>query len=126
MTLYSRLRGVSKKLIDKYGQQVTYIRNANPTPADVDKPWITGDSEKTEVSIVMLFIPDDRDKRETKNYSDRSVVPRGNTKGYTYGLAFEPQLKDTIRRGSVVYAIESITTYQPDSTEPLLYKIRLA
>ena len=125
-TFYDRLRTVSKKLIDKYGQKVTYVRTTNPVPADPNKEWIVGDSVTSEVEIQMLFLPDDRDKRETKNYSDRSVVSRGNTKGYTYGLGFEPSLKDTIKRGSQVYAIESITTYQPDSTSPLLYKIRLA
>lgn len=126
MTLYDRLRSVSKRLIDKYGQKVIYTRITNPTPVDPNKEWIKGDSNTSEVEIVMLFLPDDRDKRETKNYSDRSVVGRGNTKGYTYDLGFEPNLKDTIKREGQVYSIESITTYKPDITSPLLYKIRLA
>lgn len=124
-TLYDRLRGVSKKLIDKYGQEVTYTRNANPAPVDTNKPWILGAAETTEVKVQMLFLPDDRDNRETKNYSRRSAVSKGNTTAYTYGLSFVPQLKDNVTRGSQKYSVESVIEYQPDSTQPLLYKMRL-
>lgn len=128
-SLYDRMRSLSKAQIDDKGQQAFYIRNSNPNPVDADKPWLLGPTTIDETEIQMLFLPDTRDGRETKAYSHRSEVPKGNTKALTYGLTFEPQLKDIIRRplttGDVVYSIEAIATIQPDDSTPLLYKFRL-
>lgn len=126
MTVYDRLRSASKRLIDKFGQTVTYVINTNPTPADTDKPWVLGANSTVTKSIKMVFVPDSRDGRETKNYSRRSLVQKGNTSALTYGLDFEPQIKDTILRGSKTYTIESIVEVKPDDSDVIVYKMRLS
>lgn len=126
MSVYDRLRSASKRLIDKFGQTAVYIRNTNPEPSDVSKPWVLETNSVQTKSIKIVFIPDDRDNRETKNYSRRSLVQKGNTSALTYGLDFEPQLKDTIQRGSKIYTIESIIEVKPDDSDVILYKMRLS
>lgn len=127
--LYDNARAMAKRQIDEFGQKAYYVRNSNPPPVDTSRPWVLGPTTILEEEMQMLFLPDSRDGRETKNYSHRSEVPKGNTKGLTYGLSFEPQLKDIIRRplpsGDVVYSVQAIVTIQPDDSNPLLYKFRL-
>jgi hypothetical protein len=123
------MRELAAAQIADKGQKAYYVRNVNPTPADPTKPWIVGPVTQTEVEFDMVFLPDNRNSRETKNYVNRSEVPKGNTRCLAYGLTFEPQLKDTIRRplpgGDIIYSIESIIVVQPDASGAILYKFRL-
>lgn len=131
---FDDLRDVAEELIAEFGEKVTWVRIVNPTPETSSKPWRDEDvpsgadsSVETEVTVIVAFLPDDRDGRETRNYSRRSVVPKGNTTAYMTKPGFEPSLKDILRRTSISqsYNIESIVRIRPNADDVILYKMRL-
>lgn len=126
--IYDRLRNTSKRLIEKYGQieDVLWVKNLNPPPADVDKGWILGETETQEIPVTLIFLPDDRDMRETRHYSHRSVKPKGNALCFMPPVSFIPELKDKVKRNGFVYSVEAIVKWKPNDEQAILHRIRLA
>lgn len=123
---------MSLRLIDKYGQLVTWRQLENGTPADVAKPWVPGASVPTDhTGIKVAFVTDkDQDKessrfsRATAGSSTLSDVHTGNVVGLMGNVSFVPTIKDVVLRGSEVLRIHSIETIEPNSEGALLYKIK--
>lgn len=125
MTFFDRLRNVSKKLIDKYGVDVTYLRHINPSPVDPNKPWILGDTTVTEIpKVKFVFIPISKNNSESVYYEYKTDTVSGKMWGYCYGLGFEPSLKDAISRNGEILNIEAIITTDPDLSGTIIHKIR--
>lgn len=130
-TIYTRLGAMVTRLVDKYGQKESVIWqvNADGAPADPDMPWLPTENPPVQIPVTILFAPDERDQRETKNFTRRSTVPRGSQQAYMGPVSFEPSLKDTILRDldgvTITYAIESIDIIRPSDASASAYIIRL-
>lgn len=127
MAVFDRMRGVSERLISKYGQTITWRKNTNPQPLNSAEPWNLNTVETVEYpNEKMVFVPDERDQRETKNYSKRSSVIKGNTTGYLWPVSFTPALQDTVIRGNRVYTVVAIIEVKPNEEQGIVNQVRLA
>ena len=125
MPVYDHFRDMATRLIERFGQEATWNKNENGAPFDPDKPWVPGDTVSTEFPVIMAFLPDTYDQRETLNFTRRSSVPTGTIVGYLGPSVFTPALKDTVKRGDVTYSVENIVEIRPNTEQGIIYILRL-
>lgn len=126
MAIYDSFKAFGSRLVAKYGQDVTWSKIRDGTPSDSNKPWVPGDSEVTNYSVKMVFVPDSYDNsRGAYEYFPKSDLPVGVVIGIMVDVPFVPSLKDTVSRGGHILRIEDIKEVRPNSESATLWKIRM-
>lgn len=125
MGIYETLGATSKRLIKKYGQQVTYqTRSSTPLP-DADKPWLPSDAVSEEQPVRMVFTKDRLDDREALRYMKDTEIVDGQINAimaFVEGLV--PKLKDVIIRNGQMLTIDNINPVSPGGVI-LIYQFEL-
>lgn len=125
MALYDRQIETARRMIEKYGQSVTW-RKITEILEDDDKPWepSEGDEEDSpvDVTVSICFLPMDLQNKKLVQYMTGKEVATGFLVGLMGEVSFSVDIKDTVVRGSEVIKIASIDTLAPNG-RPILYTI---
>jgi len=108
-----------KRMINKYGQQVTY-RVTNANIADLNKPWIQLDDVlPVEYQSYIIFLSPSsnglsRIGQELLQYMNKDEVAEGTIRGYMAASTFTPKLSDIVVRDGEELKIDAIDTLAPN------------
>jgi hypothetical protein len=125
MARFDSMIAMTKRLIEKNGQTVTWRQITNGTPPDQDKPWKPAASVNADNPVKMVFLPSDRENREFIQYLTGTTVKTGDLLAYMGQVSFAPSAKDVIVRGNVEYVVETIDLVEPNDEGVILYIIEL-
>lgn len=124
MGVYDRQRNTAKRLIEKYGERVTWLKIENGAPVDPSKPWNTPSIVPAELSVNIAFFPTDSTVNPFLHYMTDKDVLTGSEIGYMATVDFEPSPQDTVRRSDgTIYQIEYIDPLRPNGEDTILYTI---
>ena len=124
MSRYTAMIASAKRLIASYGQVVTWRKLDDSVAADDAEPWKPAPARTVDISVHMVFLPDDRRGYEALVALAGTDVPKGKLVGYLAQQAFKPSLKDTIIRNGESYGIRTITPISP-AGEVIMYTVEL-
>lgn len=122
MSRYASMIASAKRLITSYGQVVTWRKLDDGVPTDDDEPWKPVSARTVDISVQMVFLPDDRRGYETLAALAGTDVPRGKLIGYIAQQSFRPSLKDVVIRDGEALAIRNITPISP-AGEVIMYTV---
>lgn len=126
MTLFARQQATAKRLIDKYGQAVTWRVINDAAPADPSQPWKPTGAAPTDYPVKIVFITTNRSGFETLARLLGAEIAVGNVDGLMAGLLpFDPKLKAEVIRGTETLKPQYVDTLAPDGA-PILNTIRFA
>lgn len=119
---YDRAIATAQRLIAKKGMSVTWEQQTNGTPTDPGKPWRPSGAAPTEKTVNIVFLPYNRENQQFLSMLAGTEVPKGNEYGLMGAVDFEPNLKDTVVRGTQRLGIETIDRLAPNG-QVVLYTI---
>ena len=123
MAIYDRQIATATRLIEKYGQTITWRKVGILTP-DATQPWENTNGTTVDYSPKMVFISKWRDQILLK-YLKGTDIPTGDITGLMATQSFIPAINDTIVRGSDNYVVKDINTVSPNGTA-ILYVVTLS
>lgn len=126
MGVYDRQIASAKRQIAAKGESVTWTQKTNGTPPDADIPWKPGAAQSVPHTVNIAFFPVGRSRKRSKEYSQGSVVPKGNLYGIMEAVDFEPQIKDVITRGGKEISVLWIDPLDPNGEGAIIYQLELA
>lgn len=120
MTRFSNAIALASRLVQKNGQDMTFVRFTDPTPADPTMPWRVDDPTETTTAFkgVMLDYPPDFVESWSLQRGDKIILIAGGD------LAVTPTDKDHIRLGDAEYSIEHLKTIAPNG-ELILHTLQV-
>lgn len=106
---YSRLARSAKRLIDRFGGDLTFVVISQTANTDAWKPASTVPVEIVVTGIVT---------REEDSYENGVLVHKGKEKilFYKKDTLFDPNLTGQVKRGSEVWKFKNIKTVNPAGT----------
>lgn len=106
---YSRLARSAKRLIDKFGDDVTFVVNST---ANAGQAWKPQTVTTTELTARAVFV------KEQEKYEKGELVQTAKEKVlfYKLDLTFDPNLTGFIKRGSEKWKFSNIKTVNPGGT----------
>lgn len=120
MTRFSSVIATAARLVQKNGQDMTFVRFTNAAPADPTMPWrvdaVTEDT--TAFKGVMLDYPPDFVESWSLQRGDKIILIAGAD------LAVTPTEQDHIRLGDAEYSIEHLKTIAPNG-ELILHTLQV-
>jgi len=133
MTVFTRQIATATRLIDKYGQYVTW-RQDKATAGAAD--WLSGETAKTNNRVKIAFLPNKRVGYETMLAAALGQeIKTGSVLGYMASVTFVPTIEDVVLRPAfaapfvlgtgIEYRISKIDTLDVDGT-PILYTVTFA
>lgn len=107
-----------KRLIDKYGQLVTF-KSTTLLNANTNKPWELTNGTPAQKDIKVIFLsPSSNGEsflgRELLQYLTGTSVASGKIRGYCAAFEYEPKLNDIITRDSNELTIKAVDTLSPN------------
>jgi hypothetical protein len=128
MGVYDRQIASAQRMIEKYGEVVTWLQRV-ATGGTAAKP---GSTTTTEIAGVrMAFLPIDREYLDTYvSKMKLTDIPTGMVQAFMGQVAFTPTDKDGVRRsnGEVLNIVDdnAIEVYDPNGEGVILYILRFA
>lgn len=114
--LYDRLRETVNRLVNKYGDLVTWKKVTNNAPSDSDKPWDFAADTTLEHTVRVVFNIDDLEDRQFFHYMKKSNIGAGLVNGIIGAQSFTPEKKDTVIRDGQELVITAIDPIKPGDT----------
>lgn len=123
MAQFDRQIATAQRLIKKNGQQITWRKINDATPADPDAPWNGGTQTVVEKQPFICFVPaKDSSTRIFMAYLAGTEVKTGRLAGLMGAVDFVPDDKDIVVRDGVELRIDSIDKLSPNG-QAVLYMI---
>lgn len=122
MAQFDRQIATAVRLIEKYGQAVTWTTVNDGAPPDAAKPWKPAEAADTPNEATICFVPvRDNDWRKLLAYLKGTEVPTGKLAGLMAGnVSFTPKLKDVVVRDGVTLNVTNIDLISPNG-QKILY-----
>ena len=124
MSVFGRQLDAARRMIDKYGQSVTFRTLTDGALPDPNAPWLPGAPVSVDNAVKIAFFPNNDANNEFLHYVQGTDVPAGTEVGYLAPSGFEPTLKDLVIRSGKTLAIKSVDRIAPNG-EILLYILGL-
>lgn len=117
MAIFDKQIRAVKKLIAKYGQEVTLISTSATIP-DPSKPWEQTDS-KVELKVMMIFLPPSVTGasllgKELVEYIKGSELKVSELRAYMAPISIIPKVSDIVVRDGVELRIRALDTLNPN------------
>jgi hypothetical protein len=128
MGVYDRQIASALRMIKARGETVVWRKKSTTTGGTAAKPGtpVPGASH----DVVIVFFPIDREYLKTYlSMLDNTEVPTGLLQGFMGQVPFDPELGDTVERGSEVYSIlpqNGIEKLDPNGEGAILYTLRFS
>jgi hypothetical protein len=113
MTIYADQIASTLELIAEKGQLVQW-RQIRDTVPDAAQPWNTGAASHTDTDVSIVFLPINKEMRETLAFFGDTELLIGMTMGLMGAYSFTPSAKDIVIRDGVELKLFSVNTLAPD------------
>jgi hypothetical protein len=123
---YQRQIDMATRMIAKYGQAVTWNKQAESID-DPAKPWKTKGTDPVPFSATILFLrPSGGLARALLHLIKGTDVPAGSVRGLmNFDPRFTPEITDNVTRNGSTLVVSSINSVSPNG-EVIMYDIEFS
>lgn len=125
MGVYDRQIKSVKRMIEKYGQSVTWRQVRNGAPADANEPWKPGTPTTTDNETSIAFFPFTSSSMAVQRYRNGSDIPEGTLYGIMDSVDFDPKLKDEIIRDGKTMNVIQCDPLNPNGEGAIIYELEI-
>jgi hypothetical protein len=123
MAVYSRQIASAKKLILKYGQNVTWRKLVNGSPVDINQPWKPTSGTVTDYTVSIAFFTTSKMNNETQTYVKGTDIQKGSIIGYMAAVEFAPNPNDVVIRDGEQLVVEAFDVLNVNG-EIIIYELK--